>query len=103
MKPLIFKMVRQPEIEVDLTPLTPDGLAGRALAEIRRLPLDAPGQSLCVGDLFEVTAGDRQNIQIRRCSRRVKHIGRGMCRAASRSTATPAITWDGTCVAAGSP
>jgi len=77
-KPLIFKMVRQPEIEVDLTPLTPDGLAGRALAEIRRLPLDAPGQSLCVGDLFEVTAGDRQNIQIRRCSRRVKHIGRGM-------------------------
>jgi formylmethanofuran dehydrogenase subunit C len=77
-KPLIFKLIRQPEIEVDLSPLTPDAMAGRTLAEIRRLPLAAPGQSLCVGDLFEVTGGDRQYIQIRRCSSRVKHIGRGM-------------------------
>lgn len=71
-------MVRQPEIEVDLSPLTPGGLVGKSLAEIRRLPLAAPGQSLCVDDLFEVTAGDREHIQLRRCTSRVKHIGREM-------------------------
>jgi len=78
MKPLCFKLVRQPAFKVDLSPLTPDGLAGKSLAEIRRIKLGAPGQSLCVADLFEVTGRDSQNIQIRRCTHRIRNIGKGM-------------------------
>lgn len=78
MKPLCFKLVRQPAFKVDLSSLTPDRLAGKSLAEIRRIKLAAPGQSLCVADLFEVTGRDTQNIQIRRCTHMVRNIGKGM-------------------------
>ena len=78
MKPLSFKLVRQPAFKVDLSPLTPDGLAGKTLAEIRRIELAAPGQALCVGDLFEVTGGDTQCIQIRRSNNRMRNIGKEM-------------------------
>lgn len=78
MKPLTFKLLRQPAFKVDLGVLTPDGLAGKTLAEIRRLPLAAPGQTLCVGDLFEVSGSDRESLQFRRSTDRVRNIGRDM-------------------------
>lgn len=78
MKPVTFKMVKQPDVGVDLSPLTPDALAGKSLSEIRKIRLAAPGQSLTVGDLFEVSGSDKQQIQFRRCTRRVSHIGQGM-------------------------
>lgn len=78
MKPLTFKLVQQPEVDVDLSPLTPDGLAGKTLKAIRNIKLDASGRKVPVGDLFEVTGGDKQHIQIRRCSSRLTHIGKAM-------------------------
>jgi len=75
---LVFRLKAAPRQRVDLSPLTPDGLHGLAIADIVRVSLASGNQRLAVGELFDVTAGDATDIVIHGSCERLDGIGTGL-------------------------
>lgn len=65
---------------VDMSPLTPDALAGMRRADIESLSLCAGTKTLRVAELFDVEGDGTANIVIRRSSPRLVRVGAGMTR-----------------------
>jgi formylmethanofuran dehydrogenase subunit C len=68
----------QPGQRLDMSPLTPDRLAGLDTAAIQALPLHTTRRSVNVGDLFRVVPGDAAQIVIEGGSDRFDRVGEAM-------------------------
>jgi formylmethanofuran dehydrogenase subunit C len=68
----------EPDRRLDLSPLTPERLAGLSVAEIEALPLCAGRHPLSVADIFAVRAGDASEIVIEGGSHRFDRVGAAM-------------------------
>jgi len=77
---LVLALRRAPAGRVDLSPLLPERLAGRALAEIAAIELPSGRRPITVGALFDIAAGDSDDLVIRGGSDRLDGVGREMTR-----------------------
>jgi formylmethanofuran dehydrogenase subunit C len=68
----------EPDQRLDLSPLTPDQLAGLDLATIEALPLQTTRHRATVGDVFQVHPGDPADIIIEGGSTRFDRVGNAM-------------------------
>jgi formylmethanofuran dehydrogenase subunit C len=77
-KPLVLKLRQRPDQRLDLSPLVPHLLAGKAAAEIEGIELQTTKQRLTVGDAFHLRAGDAGQVRIEGACDRLDQIGQGM-------------------------
>jgi len=75
MAALTLALRNAPARSIDLSPLTPDRLAGMDAGQIGKLQLH---RGLCVADVFDINAGDVQHLIIRNSCDRLTHIGAAM-------------------------
>ena len=75
MKPLTFTLRTNPAERLDLSPLTPEKLAGLPLKEIERIRLGASRRGLVVGDVFKVSGKDGQDLVFEGGTSRLDGIG----------------------------
>jgi formylmethanofuran dehydrogenase subunit C len=78
MKPLLFKLKSKPEFTLDVSPLTPDKLAGLTLAKIKAINLSYGKQKIPVDKLFSVTGSDTDNIQLLNSTEKLICVGQNM-------------------------
>jgi formylmethanofuran dehydrogenase subunit C len=77
-KPLVLTLKERPPERLDLSPLVPQLLAGKAADEIARIGVQTTRRPLLVGDVFRVRLGDARRIQIEGACDRLDGIGHGM-------------------------
>lgn len=78
MSALTFTLKKRPKSKIDLSPLTPDKLAGHNINAIRTIKLHCSGEQLAVRDLFDVSGDETEEIHFRRSSKMFERIGCGM-------------------------
>lgn len=84
MAALVFRLGAPPPERLDLSPLTPAGLAGKSAAEIAAIPIGTTKRGLTVGDVFAVSGDDPAEIVFEGGSERFDRVGLGL--AAGRIT-----------------
>jgi formylmethanofuran dehydrogenase subunit C len=77
-KPLVLRLEARPDQRLDLSPLTPDRLAGKTAAEISAIELQTTRARLTVGDVFRLAMGDARDIRIEGACDRLDQVGQGM-------------------------
>jgi len=78
MRPLVLSLRQRPDQRLDLSPLVPHLLAGKAAAEIERIELQTTKHRMTVGDAFRLRLGDTGQIRIEGACDRLDRIGRDM-------------------------
>ena len=78
MSALTFTLKIQPRQRIDLSPLTPDNLAGKPAADIAAIELYSGKQKLRVYTVFDIAGDDASNIVIKSSCSKLDFIGRGM-------------------------
>ncbi len=78
MRPLVLSLRKRPDQRLDLSPLVPHLLAGKAAAEIERIELQTTKQRVTVGDAFRLRAGDADQMRIEGACERLDRIGQGL-------------------------
>lgn len=78
MKALTFTLRETPPERLDLSPLTPEKLAGVDKREIGKIRLGMSKRGLTVDDLFRVSGGDLQTIVFEGGSERFDRVGTGL-------------------------
>ena len=73
-----FTLRAPPEQRLDLSPLTPDRLAGLDAKAIERIALNTTRAPLCVADVFRVRGGDPAHAVIEGGSSRFDNVAEGM-------------------------
>ena len=76
--PLVFRSRVAPEQRLDLSPLTPQRLAGKSEREIGNLELQTTRRAVRVGDLFDVSNGSAEQIVVEGGSEKFDRVGEGM-------------------------
>ena len=84
MSRLTFRLRGPPPQRVDLSQLTPQALNGLRVAEITALPIHTTRAALSVGDLFDVTDGDRDEVVFEGGAERLDRVGAGLNQGAIR-------------------
>ena len=77
-RPLTFASRGAPAQRLDLSPLTPQNLAGKTVAEIARIELGTTRVRVTAGDVFRIREGDPAAILIEGGSARFDRVGMGM-------------------------
>lgn len=80
MSALTLRLRECPRQRIDLAGFTPDGLAGKTLAEIQAIPLWVGNQQTAAGNLFAIEGDELDRIVIQSDSDRLDGIGSGMTR-----------------------
>jgi formylmethanofuran dehydrogenase subunit C len=83
-KALTFTLVGEPPERLDLSPLTPQGLAGLDRRAIDKIRLGQSKRASSVGDIFRVGAGDAQSIVFDGGSSRFDRVAAGLTDGAVR-------------------
>ena len=78
MSALTFTLKIQPQQRVDLSPLTPDNLAGKSTADIAAIELHSGKQKLRVDAVFDIAGDDASDIVINNSCKKLDFIGRSM-------------------------
>lgn len=78
MKALTFTLVAQPPERLDLSPLTPERLAGLEKAEIAKIRIGQSKRASTVGDIFRFAGNDVQDIVFDGGSSRLDRVAEGM-------------------------
>jgi len=78
MSKLSFSLKAAPKQRIDCSPLTPDNLADKSLADIAAIELVTGNQTVRVDALFTITAGDIDAIQFESSDSKLDFIGRNM-------------------------
>lgn len=78
MSALTFTLKTQPRQRVDLSPLTPDHLAGKSLTEIAATELQSGNRKLRTDTLFDIAGDDASDIVIHNSSGKLDFIGSKM-------------------------
>jgi formylmethanofuran dehydrogenase subunit C len=75
MSALTFTLKSQPRQRVDMSPLTPDHLAGKSLTEIAGIELQSGNKKIRADALFSISGDDTAQIEIRNSSAKLDFIG----------------------------
>ncbi|MFC6491102.1 formylmethanofuran dehydrogenase subunit C, partial [Nitratireductor sp. GCM10026969] len=86
MTSLTFTLVSEPPERLDLSPLTPQGLAGLSRRAIEQTRLGLSKRGARVGDLFRLSGEDAESIVFAGGSVRFDCLGAGMTEGAIRVT-----------------
>jgi formylmethanofuran dehydrogenase subunit C len=78
MTSLTFRVRGASEQRLDLSPLTPQRLAGKSEREISNIELQTTRRTVRVGDLFEVTNGSAEHIVLEGGWEKFDRVGEGM-------------------------
>lgn len=78
MTPLTFATRAAPTQRLDLSPLTPQNLAGRTMAEIAAIELGTTRERVAAGDVFSIREGDFNSVLFDGGGARFDRIGMGM-------------------------
>lgn len=78
MSALSFTLKIELKQRVDLSPLTPDLLAGKSLSDISAIELQSGNRKLRADEVFDITGSDTQTIQFKQTTLKCDFIGRGM-------------------------
>ena len=78
MSGLTFTLLAEPPQRLDLSPLTPQKLAGLSAGEIEKIELGGGGDQVKVGDCFKVEGSDPETIVFEGGSKRLDWIGTDM-------------------------
>ena len=84
MTALVFGLRAMPAQRLDLSPLTPDRLAGMAESAIAAIALQTTRERVCVGDVFRLRMGDPAQLLFEGGSERFDRVGAGMTGGAIR-------------------
>jgi formylmethanofuran dehydrogenase subunit C len=84
LSPLTLSLRAAPSQRLDLSPLTPQNLASKTVAEIARIELGTTRLQVTAGDVFRVSEGDATTILIEGGSARFDRVGMGMTSGAIR-------------------
>lgn len=76
MSALTFTLQTQPKQRVDMSPLVPVNLSGKTIAEIAQITLQCGKLQIPVGELFDITGDDVQNIVINNSFEKLDFIGK---------------------------
>ncbi len=76
MSALTFTLKTQPKQRVDMSPLVPVNLSGKTVAEITEMTLQCGKLLIPVGELFDMTGDDVQNIVINNSFEKLDFIGK---------------------------
>jgi formylmethanofuran dehydrogenase subunit C len=77
-KALTFTLVEEPPERLDLSPLTPERLAGMAKPDIAKIRLGQSKRASCVGDIFRFHGSDVGDIVFDGGSGRLDRVAEGM-------------------------
>jgi len=88
MSRLTFTLRHEPDEQLDLTPLTPKGLAGLDRKAIVAIRLGQSKRGATVGDIFRIAGKDFSNIVFEGGSARFDGVGTGLDSGAIRVTGT---------------
>jgi formylmethanofuran dehydrogenase subunit C len=77
-KALTFTLLSEPPERLDLSPLTPERLAGKARRDIEKIPVGLSRRGSRVGDLFRVAGSGSTNIVFEGGSSRFDRVGEDM-------------------------
>lgn len=81
MSDLIFSSKTQDLITVDMSPLIPDNLQNKNLAELKKIKLKCGNKQLKLDSLFEISGSSTSDsIIINRCQAKLDYIGHAMTR-----------------------
>lgn len=75
MSALTFTLKREPSQRIDLSPLTPDQLGGKSIAEIAGIELYSGNRKLRADEVFDISGNDGQDIVFRNSCSKLDHIG----------------------------
>ncbi|RME32544.1 MAG: formylmethanofuran dehydrogenase subunit C [Gammaproteobacteria bacterium] len=78
MSALTFHLKHVPEQRLDMSPLVCQNLRGRTADEIRSMTLDCGGSRVPVGELFDLSGSDCEDIVIEKACDRMDCVGRGL-------------------------
>ena len=79
MKPMIFTLMEKPRQPLDLSPLTPDTLVNASNCEqAAKIRLSLGATKISAGDLFSITGENPDDIELRRTTAQVTHVGAHM-------------------------
>lgn len=78
MSALTFTLKSHPQLRVDLSPLTPDHLNGKSVADIAAIELHSGNKKLRVDSLFDLAGDDTGNLVFQNTTAKLDFIGRGM-------------------------
>jgi formylmethanofuran dehydrogenase subunit C len=81
---LTFSLRAPPDQRLDLTPLTPQNLAGKTVAEIERIELQTTRVRITAGDVFRIRDGDPAAIVIEGGSARFDRVAMGLAAGSIR-------------------
>jgi len=77
-RPLVLALRQRPDQRLDLSPLVPHLLAGKAAAEIERIELQTTKHRVTVGDAFRLRFGEADRLRIEGACDRLDRIGQDM-------------------------
>jgi formylmethanofuran dehydrogenase subunit C len=78
LNPMTFSLRAAPAQRLDLSPLTPQNLAGKTVAEIERLEVGTTRVRVMAGDVFRIRNGDPATIVVEGGGPRFDRVGMGM-------------------------
>ncbi|TAN52066.1 MAG: formylmethanofuran dehydrogenase subunit C [Methylococcaceae bacterium] len=78
MAALTFTLKIAPQQRVDVSPLTPDNLAGKSATDIAALPLQCGNRALRTDEVFTIAGDDAADIRLLKSSAKLDLIGKGM-------------------------
>ncbi len=78
MSALTLTLKAQTRQRIDCSPLTPDQLAGKSVADISAIELQCGGQKLRLDALFDLAGSDAEDILINNGNGKLDYIGHGM-------------------------
>jgi formylmethanofuran dehydrogenase subunit C len=81
---MVFSLREAPAQRLDLSPLIPQNLAGKAVAEIASIELHTTRTRITVGEVFRVREGDAETILIEGGAERFDRVGLGMASGSIR-------------------
>ena len=78
MTALTLRLRESPPVSIDASTLSPPRLAGLTRARIEALELELGNRSVRVGELFDVSGDDWDNVVVENATERLMHLGAGM-------------------------
>jgi len=78
MSAIVLTLRSQPDLRVDAAPLLPERLAGLAADDIRRIELACGNRAIAVGELFDVVAGDANELRLVGACDKFDFVGKGL-------------------------
>lgn len=78
MTSLVFALKHEPDQRLDLSPLTPQRLAGKSDADIAAIELQTTREKVTVGDIFTIRPGSAEGIRFEGGSARLDQIGEAL-------------------------